>query len=135
MVPGRSDFDISHHYGLNRFEEYGGTIINFVNREYCKKLIVMLPGQKHPEQYHLLKEETFHVLHGTLALTLNGVAREHHRGDIVTVERGVKHSFFSPTGAVIEELSSTHYKDDSFYTDPAINGNAGRKTHLTYWVD
>ena len=39
------DFEISHHYGIQRFHEFGATIINFVNREYCKKLIVMVPGQ------------------------------------------------------------------------------------------
>ena len=51
-------------------------IINVVNREYCKKLIVLLPGQKHPEQYHNIKEETFVVLYGDVALTLDGVDKE-----------------------------------------------------------
>ena len=135
VVPGKSDFEISHHYGLERFPEFGATIINLINREYCKKLIVMLPGQKHPEQYHRKKEETFHVLYGTVLLNLNGTSMKCSQGDIVTVERGVKHSFSSPDGAVIEELSSTHYTDDSFYTDPAILANKERKTRLTHWLD
>jgi len=135
VVPGKSDFEISHHYGLERFSEFGATIINLINREYCKKLIVMLPGQKHPEQYHRKKEETFHVLYGTVLLNLNGSLMKCGQGDIVTVERGVKHSFSSPNGAVIEELSSTHYSDDSFYTDPAILANKERKTRLTHWLD
>jgi len=135
VVPGKSEFEISHHYGLDRFHEFGATIINLINREYCKKLIVMLPGQKHPEQYHLKKEETFHVLYGTVLLNLNGRSMKCSQGDIVTVERGVKHSFSSPDGAVIEELSSTHYPDDSFYTDPIILANKERKTRLTHWLD
>jgi N-acetylneuraminate synthase len=53
----------------------------------------------------------------------------------VTVDRGVKHSFGTKTGAVIEEISSTHYVDDSVYTDPAITENKHRKTLLTYWLD
>jgi len=134
VVPGKSEFEISHHYGLEKFDEVGTTIINLINREYCKKLIVMLPGQSHPEQYHKKKEETFHVLYGDVDLTLDGVTRTFRPGDIVTVERGVKHAFASQTGGVIEELSSTHYKDDSFYTDPAIGQNAHRKTRLTYWL-
>lgn len=135
VVPGKSEFEISHHYGLEKFEEIGTTIISLINREYCKKLIVMLPGQSHPEQYHEQKEESFHVLHGEIELTLNGETRTCRPGDIVTVERGVKHAFKSEPGAVIEELSSTHYKADSFYTDPAIGRNPNRKTRLTYWLE
>ncbi len=135
VVPGKSEFEISHHYGIDRFDEFGATIINLINREYCKKLIVMLPGQKHPEQYHLKKEETFHVLYGSVKLRLNGTSMKCGKGDIVTVERGVKHSFSSSEGAVIEELSSTHYRDDSYYTDPAILANKDRKTILTHWLD
>lgn len=133
-VPGKADFEISHHYGIDRFHEFGCTMITVVNREYCKKLIMVLPGQKHPEQYHKQKEETFHVLHGKILLQLDGKSTEHGPGDVVTVEKGVRHMFESPTGAVIEEISSTHFKDDSFYTDPAISLNKNRKTHLTHWL-
>lgn len=135
LVPNKLDFEISHHYGVGRFNEYGATIINFVNREYCKKLIVLVPGQKHPEQYHKLKEETFHVLYGNILLNLNGVERECNPGDIITVERGTKHIFSAKNGAIIEEISSTHHRDDSYYTDPQIAKNKNRKTLITYWVD
>ena len=62
VIPGRADLEISHHYGIERFVEIGLTLITVINREYCKKLLVTLPGQFHPEQYHEKKEETFHVL-------------------------------------------------------------------------
>jgi sialic acid synthase SpsE/quercetin dioxygenase-like cupin family protein len=134
VVPGKADLEISHHYGIDRFDEYGITMITVVNREYCKKLIILLPGQKHPEQYHKLKEETFHILYGVLQMNLNGVETEHHQGDVVIVEREMKHSFSSRTGAVIEEISLTHCKDDSYYMDPEITNNKNRKTLLTYWM-
>ena len=35
VVPGKADLEISHHYGLEKFEETGLTMI-VVNREYCK---------------------------------------------------------------------------------------------------
>ena len=54
---------------------------------------------------------------------------------IVVVERGTAHKFSSPSGAVLEEISTTHYKDDSFYDDPAIKGTASRKTYLTFYAD
>lgn len=134
VVPGETELEISHHYGLDRFDEFGMTMITVVNRAYCKKLIVVLPGQAHPEQYHKKKEETFHILHGRADIALNGEERRHGPGDVVTVAPGVRHAFRSEHGAVFEEISSTHYKDDSFYTDPAIQANTSRKTFLTYWM-
>jgi sialic acid synthase SpsE/quercetin dioxygenase-like cupin family protein len=134
VVPGEAELEISHHYGLDKFNEFGITMITVVNREYCKKLIVVLPGQKHPEQHHSKKEETFHVLHGELRLILDGKERVCRPGTVVTIERGIRHAFESSSGAVFEEISSTHYVDDSFYTDPIIAQNQDRKTCLTYWL-
>ena len=135
VVPGSADLEISHHYGLDRFEEVGLTLVTVVNRDYCKKLLVTLPGQLHPEQYHEQKEETFHVLYGEVELILDGVSNTLRPGDVMTVEPGVRHAFTSQTGSVIEEISTTHFKQDSFYTDPAIMQNKQRKTLLTYWME
>jgi sialic acid synthase SpsE/D-lyxose ketol-isomerase len=133
-VPGGIDLEISHHYGLDKFDQVGLTMFTVINRGYCKKLLVSLPGQQHPEQYHNKKEETFHVLHGEVHISLNGEKRVCLPGEVINVEPGVRHAFVSPTGSVIEEISSTHYKDDSYYTDESIMNNKMRKTHLTYWM-
>lgn len=133
-VPGEAELEISHHYGLDRFDEVGLTMLTVINRGYCKKLLVLLPGQCHPEQFHKQKEETFHVLHGEIRLELDGKPSVCRPGDVVTVEPGVRHAFSSESGAVIEEISSTHVIADSFYTDPAINANRERKTSLAYWM-
>ncbi len=135
VVPGEAALEISHHYGLERFDEFGITMMTVVNREYCKKLIAVLPGQKHPNQYHKQKEETFHVLHGTVTVTLDGQTRDHGPGSVIVVERGVHHAFGSSSGAVLEEISTNHHPNDSFYTDPLIAGNKDRKTFLRYWMD
>ena len=134
VVPGAADLEISHHYGLDKFNEFGLVLITVVNREYCKKLLVSFPYQTHPEQYHNKKEETFHVLSGEVHLTLDGIVSICNPGDVITVKPNVKHSWLSPTGSVIEEISSTHFKEDSFYTDPLINERKSRKTLLTYWM-
>jgi quercetin dioxygenase-like cupin family protein len=134
-VPGGVELELSHHYGIDRFEQVGLTLITVVNREYCKKLLVSLPNQEHPEQYHNQKEETFHVLHGSVEITLDGVTNTYKPGDVVNIEPGVKHAFVSKSGCVIEEISSTHYVNDSFYTDESINQNKARKTLLTYWMN
>ena len=109
-------------------------MLTVVNRDYCKKLLVSLPGQKHTEQYHKQKEETFHDLYGSVEIELNGKTQTCHPGDVVTIEPETRHAFVSSCGAVIEEISSTHFLDDSFYTDTKISANKQRKTVLTHWM-
>ncbi len=133
-LPSQVDMEISHHYGLDRFYACGITMLEIVNREYCKKLLVLLPNQLHPEQYHQVKEETFHILHGEVYISLNGKEELYRAGDVITAERGVRHSMRSPMGVVIEEISTKHLIEDSYYTDPAIMANAARKTLVTYWL-
>ena len=115
VFPGKAQLEISHHYGVDKFYETGISMITVVNREYCKKLIIVLPKQNHPEQYHKQKEETFVVLHGSVSLYLDGTLHVLEKGDVITIEPKVRHSFSSKEGCVIEEVSSTHYVDDSYY--------------------
>jgi sialic acid synthase SpsE/quercetin dioxygenase-like cupin family protein len=131
-VPDGASCELSHHFGIDRFEEQGATIISVVNREYCKKLIALLPGQDHPTHSHRKKEETFHVLHGSMDLDLNGEQRHVKAGEMVTVERGSKHAFSTQVGVVFEELSTTHYPNDSFYDDERVQSNPKRKTPLVF---
>lgn len=131
--PANAELEISHHYGLDHFSDVGVSMITVVNREYCKKLLVLLAGQEHPEQWHDVKEETFHVLHGELSLWLDESHMELAPGDVVVVERGVRHRFSTRTGCIIEEISTRHEGIDSFYVDPAIGNNQNRKTYIRYW--
>lgn len=117
VVPVDSRCEISHHYGLENFPKTGLGIIDCVNREYCKKIIVVLPGQNHPVHSHKQKEETFIVLHGDLKVNCAGRERVAHKGETMTVERDAPHSFSSDGGCVFEEISTTHYRNDSFYED------------------
>ena len=130
-----SELELSHHYGLNNFNKVGAAIITVINREYCKKLIIQLPNQKHPTHYHKEKEESFQILSGVLELTINGQKMICNIGDVITVERGKKHSFSSNTGCIFEEISTTHIKNDSYYDDPDITSKdiIERKTILKEW--
>ena len=117
-----TDFEVelSHHYGMQHFRQFGAIIISIVNREYCKKLIIVLPGQKHPSHLHKVKEETFQLLYGDLTVTLDGETIKMKPGDIQTVLRGSSHAFTSEHGAIFEEVSTTHVRNDSYYDDPKI---------------
>ncbi|HUB33110.1 MAG TPA: cupin domain-containing protein, partial [Bryobacteraceae bacterium] len=96
--------------------------------------IVMLPGQWHPEHHHKLKEETFLVVHGDITIDLEGERRECGPGDLLVVERGMRHSFRTRQGLIMEEISSTHRKGDSYYSDAAIAPVDERKTLISYWL-
>ncbi|MEM4248315.1 MAG: N-acetylneuraminate synthase family protein [Candidatus Nanoarchaeia archaeon] len=134
-LQNKLDLEISHHYGLENFYKYGCSIINCINREYCKKIIILLPGQENPTHLHKLKEETFHVLYGDLQLRIGENIEKYKAGDIIVVERNLPHHFSSENGAVFEEVSTTHYKNDSYYNDPEIMKNNNRKTYMTFWSD
>lgn len=135
VIPDGAECELSHHYGIEKFGQWGAAIISIVNREYCKKLLILLPGQRHPLHRHQRKEETFNVLAGELLLSLDGVESKIQAGQMVTVERGVEHAFGSDSGAIFEELSTTHFTDDSFYNESSINANPQRKTHLIFRAD
>ena len=127
--------ELSHHYGIERFRECGAFIITAINREYCKKLIVMLPGQTHPMHYHAKKEETFQLLTGDLEVRIDDRVRSMFPGDTLLTPRGVFHGFRTKGGAIFEEVSTTHVKDDSFYADKeiAVLPLEARKTRLIHW--
>lgn len=129
------EVELSHHYGIGNFRQVGAFIINIVNREYCKKLIVVLPGQKHPRHHHKIKEETFQLLYGDLEVEIDGQKSKMEPGDMQTVLRGQVHSFSSKVGAIFEEISTTHVKSDSYYEDKNILNKdpMERKTIIKEW--
>ncbi len=133
VIPKHLPLEISHHYGLNRFHEFGTSIIEIINREYCKKYLFIFPSQLHPEHYHKVKEETFICLFGEIELIVNNNLTILKAGELRTILPGEKHSFSSKFGAIIEEVSTKHLTDDSYYSDPKIQDNAERKTKVSYW--
>ena len=130
-----SKIDISHHYGLDRFREFGAVIIDVINREYCKKLLIQLPRQKHPYHFHKKKEETFQIIYGDLEVEKNGTPYYLRTGDLFLVEPNSWHKFSTLDGVIFEEISTTHYNDDSFYQDDYIANlpREKRKTNVENW--
>jgi N-acetylneuraminate synthase len=51
------------------------------------------------------------------------------------VQAGVWHSFRTKNGCIFEEVSTTHYNDDSFYKDKRIASleRWERKTKVNHW--
>jgi N-acetylneuraminate synthase len=135
FVGRNSSVEISHHYGLERFREFGCVIVDVINRQYCKKILIMLPRQKHPYHYHARKEETFQLLSGDLEIVLDGRKARLMVGDTFLVPVNGWHKFHTLDGAIVEEVSTTHVDDDSFYEDERIARlpRSKRKTSIPNW--
>ena len=84
--------------------------------------------------YHKKKDETFFLVFGDAKLILNNSEVPFNLGDTAIIPPGVVHGMTSLTGAIIEEVSSTHILDDSYYLDDAISKNKSRKTFIQYWL-
>jgi N-acetylneuraminate synthase len=125
------EVELSHQYGFDRFFQTGAVIIDVVNRNYCKKLIIQFPNQAHPSHRHFEKEETFQVLTGSIDLVVGGEKYRLKSGQKQLIERGSFHSFSTETGAILEEVSTTHIKGDSEYEDESIPSDpTTRKTRI-----
>jgi D-lyxose ketol-isomerase len=130
-IPTKPRLEISHHYGIEKFYKFGITMITVINKIYCKKLIIILPNQKHPAQFHKKKQESFFILYGKVNLKINKKNLNLNPGDLKTIKPGEIHEFSSKTGAIIEELSTTSMINDSFYIDKSIHKNKNRKSFIT----
>lgn len=84
---------------------------------------------------HRKKEETFQLLFGDLEVVVEGKLTKLRPGDTLLVKENQWHKFSTLDGAIFEEISTTHYNDDSIYEDENINlmSREQRKTMLPNW--
>ena len=68
-------------------------------------------------------------------MVVDGRRRTLHPGQLQVIPQGVWHEFWTETGAIVEEISTTHFDDDSFYEDKAIKRmeRKARKTVVSHW--
>ncbi len=127
--------EYSHHYGVKRFSKTGCVLIECINREYCKKILIQIPGQSHPFHFHKRKEETFQVLWGVMNINIDGREKKLFPGDTALVLPGTWHKFNTEQGFIAEEISTTHFDNDSIYKDKDINDmeKKNRKTTVKHW--
>lgn len=131
------DMEISHHKGIDNFRKTGCFLFNIINKTYAKKMLVLLPNQKHPLHFHKKKSESFHVISGSLISFLNGKKKILKAGQILHINKNSWHEFQAgKDGCIFDEISTTSYKDDSFYKDKNIKklSRDNRKTFIKKWV-
>ena len=122
VIPRGSYLELYHHLGPDRYREIGAAIVTCFNHDYCKKFIVLLPGQTLPMHAHRVKEETFTLLYGDV----DGL----RVGETLHIEPVTPHSLYSRNGAVLEEISTKYLSGDSRYAISSINDNPNRKTRV-----
>jgi quercetin dioxygenase-like cupin family protein len=128
--------EISHHNGIEKFRKTGAFLFNIINKNYAKKMIVMLPNQSHPLHFHKVKDESFHILSGSLVSKLNGKMKKLSSGEILHINKNSWHEFKAgKNGCIFDEISTTSFKNDSFYKDKKIKKltRDNRKTYINKW--
>ena len=110
-----------HHQGLENFSQTGAFVIECFRHTYAKNVIVVLPGQSHPVFYHKRKDKTYQLLWGVLEVQIEGRERILEAGDTLFITRGIWHGFYSPGGAIFEEISNAGQDDDMCYADQMYN--------------
>jgi N-acetylneuraminate synthase len=131
-LPNGTELELSHHYGIDHFREFGACLVTLVNEDYCKKLVIQLPRQKHPYHYHKVKKETFQVLYGDLNLEVDGSENSLSNGEMITVHPGEWHKFDTLNGVIFEEISTKSLPHDSYYADENIGKNNNRKSKIDF---
>ncbi len=130
------NLEISHHDGIENFKKIGAFLFNIIDKEYAKKLIVMLPNQRHPNHHHKIKTESFLIISGKLYINNNNRNFILNPGDIYHVNKSTWHKFRAgKTGCIFEEISTRAIKTDSYYKNSKIKSlsRSKRKTYISNW--
>ena len=123
-----SEVELSHHHGIERFAEVGATIIDCVNREYCKKILVLLPGQTHPGHYHQKKEDKVTEFKRKIVIPDFSIETAiEHTDDICEIKvptqkwdlllRDISRQLYKVKGAFNSEVSFHFEKSDYYHVD------------------
>lgn len=123
VIPRGAVWEMYHHLGTTKYRQVGAAIITcFNNEQYCKKYIILLPGQTLPVHTHAVKRETFTLLYGDVC----GL----QIAETLEIDPGTPHALMTKGGAVLEEISTKYLPNDSTYADEAIQNNPFRKTEV-----
>jgi N-acetylneuraminate synthase len=113
-----STVEISHHHGIRNFPKAGAFILAPPD-EPLRKILVFLPDQEHPVHFHEDRNETIRVLHGSLAVEIDGRKALLTKGEEILIPKESWHRFSTAEGAVVEEIAD-QIGVQSFYRDENI---------------
>ena len=93
------------------------------NSKYCGKILNLNKGFRCSIHYHKDKHETFYLLEGKVLLEIGDELKKIilEKGDVQTLEPGMKHRFTPLEDSKIIEFS-THHEDSDTYRDSESEG-------------
>jgi len=130
-----SSVELLHPLGVKNFFTVGAFMIHCFNREYSKKIIILLPGQRFPSSYQKKNEATIQIMVGQLEVDLAGQQRTLYPGDTLLIPPGVWHAYKASGRVIFEEISTTLADDETIYVDPAMQKllPEEKRTRLHNW--
>ena len=102
VVGNTEQIELSHHHGINKFAKTGCILITIINKSYCKKLVGLLPV-KNILIIDILEKRSFHILSGEINLLLNDIKYLLKKGDVIHINKGTWHSFYSDKGVFLRK--------------------------------
>ena len=99
---------------------WGSEVIFANNEMYCGKLLRFHKGARFSMHFHMKKDETWYVAEGTIRLnwidTTNASKKSEviREGGVVRNRPGEPHQVEALSDAVIFEVSTTHFDEDSY---------------------
>lgn len=125
MPPGEP---LTLHFGLHDFYRIGEIeywIVNDQENRYCGKFLFLFDGQRCPLHHHRIKDETFFIVRGTVAMEVDGQPMTLAEGMVFKMAPGMRHTFAAQDGpALVLEVSLPSIPSDNFFEDKRI-GNDG----------
>ena len=110
-------------FGLNELREVGLIefwVVNNAEAGYCGKFLFVFDGQTCPCHCHQRKHETFFVVKGAVAMSVDDEEREMTEGDTLVMAPGTRHSFTGLGPALLLEVSMPSSLNDNFFDDKRI---------------
>lgn len=111
-------------FGLRDFRRIGEVeywIVNDTTNNYCGKFLLLFANQRCPRHYHKIKDETFFIVRGTVAMEADGKEFTMQEGDTYKMAPGVVHTFAAVGGpALVLEVSLPSISGDNIFEDKRI---------------
>ncbi len=99
---------------------WGSEVIFANNEMYCGKLLRFNKGARFSMHFHMKKDETWYLAEGTIRLnwidTTNAkkMTEVVRKGEVIRNRPGEPHQVEALSDAVIFEVSTTHFDEDSY---------------------
>jgi len=111
-------------------KKWGSEVVIHNDEDYCGKILKFNAGAQFSMHFHMKKKETWYVVKGSFVLkhynTHNATEYETGLkvGDIIEIPRGQPHQLFAATAGEIFEISTQHFRDDSYRIKEGDSQNA-----------